>query len=63
LVLRAGRTVSAADLEALVLGLDSELSSNALQVHVFHLRSKLGKGLIQTMRGLGYRIEAPHAIG
>lgn len=63
LVLRAGRTVSAVDLEALVLGLDSELSSNALQVHVFHLRSKLGKGLIQTVRGLGYRIEAPHAMG
>ena len=63
LVVRAGRTVSAADLEALVLGLDSELSSNALQVHVFHLRSKLGKGLIQTVRGLGYRIEAPHALG
>ena len=59
LVLRAGRTVSAPDLQALVLGLDNDLHSNALQVHVFHLRSKLGKDLIQTVRGLGYRMVAP----
>nr|WP_296021467.1 response regulator transcription factor [uncultured Acidovorax sp.] len=58
LVLRAGRTVSTSDLETLVLGLESELASNALQVHIFHLRSKLGKDLIQTVRGMGYRIDA-----
>ena len=58
LVLRAGRTVSAPDLQALVLGLDNDLNSNTLQVHVFHLRSKLGKDLIQTVRGLGYRMAA-----
>lgn len=59
LVLRAGRTVSASDLEALVLGQDSDLASNALQVHVFNLRSKLGKDVIQTVRGMGYRVPAP----
>jgi len=58
LVLRAGRVVSASDLEALVLGLDGDVSSNVLQVHVFRLRSKLGKDLIETVRGLGYRIPA-----
>ena len=58
LVLRAGRIVSRADLEALVLGLDGELASNAIEVHVFKLRSKLGKALIETVRGLGYRIPA-----
>lgn len=58
LVLRAGRIVSKADLEALVLGFDSELASNSTEVHVFKLRSKLGKGLIETVRGLGYRIPA-----
>jgi len=63
LVLRAGRTVSAPDLQALVLGLDNDLNSNALQVHVFHLRSKLGKDLIQTVRGLGYRMAAPGLPG
>ena len=59
LVLRAGRIVSKADLEALVLGFDSELASNSTEVHVFKLRSKLGKALIETVRGLGYRIPAP----
>ena len=59
LVLRAGRIVSKADLEALVLGFDSELASNSTEVHVSKLRSKLGKALIETVRGLGYRIPAP----
>ncbi len=58
LALRAGRIVSKADLEALVLGFDSELSNNSTEVHVFKLRSKLGKTLIETVRGLGYRIPA-----
>ena len=59
LVLRAGRIVSRAELEALVLGFDSELASNAIEVHIFKLRSKLGKALIETVRGLGYRISSP----
>lgn len=59
LVLRAGRIVSKTDLEALVCGFDSELASNSLEVHVFKLRSKLGKSLIETVRGLGYRIPSP----
>ena len=58
LVLRAGRVVSASDLEALVLGLEGDVSSNVLQVHVFRLRSKLGRDLIETVRGLGYRLRA-----
>lgn len=58
LVLRAGRIVSKADLEALVCGFDSELASNSIEVHVFKLRSKLGKALIETVRGLGYRVPA-----
>jgi two-component system OmpR family response regulator len=58
LVLRTGRIVSRDDLEALVLGFDSELASNAIEVHIFKLRHKLGKALIDTVRGLGYRIPA-----
>ena len=46
LVLRAGRIVSRDDLEALVLGFDGELASNSIEVHIFKLRSKLGKALI-----------------
>ena len=58
LVLRAGRIVSKSELEVLVLGFESELMSNSIEVHVFKLRSKLGKTSIETIRGLGYRIAA-----
>jgi two-component system OmpR family response regulator len=61
LVLRTGRIVSRADLEALVLGFDSELASNSIEVHIFKLRSKLGKSFIETIRGLGYRVPEPSA--
>ena len=56
LVLRAGRIVPKADLEKLVHGFDSEVASNALEVHVSALRRKLGHEVIETVRGLGYRI-------
>jgi two-component system OmpR family response regulator len=58
LVLRAGRIVPKLDLERLVLGFDAELASNALEVHVSALRRKLGRELIETVRGLGYRVPA-----
>ena len=57
LVLRAGRIVPKADLERLVLGFEAELVSNALEVHVSALRRKLGRTLIETVRGLGYRVD------
>ena len=63
LVLRAGRIVSKADLERLVLGLDAEVASNALEVHVSALRRKLGHPLIETVRGLGYRVSDTGADG
>jgi two-component system OmpR family response regulator len=56
LVLRAGRIVDKAALEKLVLGFEAELASNALEVHVSALRRKLGRELIETVRGLGYRV-------
>ncbi len=59
LVLRAGRIVTKPDLEKLVLGFESELASNALEVHVSALRRKLGRELIDTVRGLGYRVGVP----
>lgn len=59
LVLRAGRIVSRSDLESLVLGFDSELASNSIEVHIFKLRNKLGKSFIETIRGLGYRVPEP----
>lgn len=59
LTLRAGRIVAKSDLERLVLGFDAEVSSNALEVHVSSLRRKLGRDLVETVRGLGYRVAAP----
>jgi two-component system OmpR family response regulator len=53
---RAGRLVAKGDLEALVHGLEGEVASNAIEVHVSSLRRKLGRGLIETVRGMGYRV-------
>lgn len=57
LALRSGRTVLKGELERLVHGFDSEISSNALEVHISSLRRKLGRDVIVTVRGLGYRLE------
>jgi len=59
LVLRAGRIVAKSDVERLVVGFDSELASNAIEVHIFGLRRKLGREIIETVRGLGYRVGRP----
>ncbi|MDO8283367.1 MAG: winged helix-turn-helix domain-containing protein, partial [Rhodoferax sp.] len=33
-----------------------EVDSNAIEVHIHNLRRKLGGGLIQTVRGVGYML-------
>jgi DNA-binding response OmpR family regulator len=43
-------------------GLDTEVESNAINVHIYHLRRKLGTGLIRTVRGLGYRLGDPRDL-
>ena len=37
----------------------SDVSSNTIEVYVHHLRQKLGKDFIRTVRGLGYCIDLP----
>jgi two-component system OmpR family response regulator len=56
LATRAGRIVSKHDLETLVAGMDGDISSNTLEVHIFNLRRKLGRSLVENVRGHGYRI-------
>ena len=56
LLTRAPRVVSKADLDTLTTGFDGESASNALELHVFNLRRKLGRDTIETVRGMGYRI-------
>lgn len=60
------QVLSKARLESALYGFDETLDSNAIEVHVHHLRRKLGESLIKTVRGVGYFIpreadtSAPH---
>ena len=54
LMLSAGRVLSREQLEQRVYGWGQDVESNAIEVHVHHLRRKLGAELIQTVRGVGY---------
>jgi DNA-binding response OmpR family regulator len=58
LMRRAGRVVPKTVLEEKLYGIDDELGSNAIPVHVHHLRRKLMDGgatvEIHTVRGVGY---------
>ena len=54
LMLNAGRVLSREQLEQHLYSWGQEVESNAIEVHVHHLRRKLGNSLIQTVRGVGY---------
>ena len=52
----AGRVLTRSQLEQSLYGWRDEPDSNALEVHIHHLRKKLGSELIRTLRGVGYTI-------
>lgn len=53
-----GRVQSRDKLESVVFQNETQVESNALEVHVHNLRKKLGhKEWIQTIRGIGYRLQ------
>ncbi|MDE1545160.1 response regulator transcription factor [Dechloromonas agitata] len=52
----AGRVLTRSQLEQSLYGWQDEPESNALEVHIHHLRKKLGSDLIRTLRGVGYSI-------
>jgi len=54
---QAGRVVSRSRMEQALYGWVKEVDSNTIEVHIHHLRKKLGSGLIRTVRGVGYRID------
>jgi len=58
LLRRAGRIVSRGDLEQLLYGYEADVASNTIEVHLSSLRRKLGRGVIETVRGMGYRLQA-----
>ncbi|MBN9147103.1 MULTISPECIES: response regulator [unclassified Nitrobacter] len=49
---------SRSDLEERLYGWDDDVESNAVEVHIHHLRNKIGREAIETVRGLGYRMRA-----
>lgn len=51
------KVLSRPRLESLLYGWGEEVASNAVEVHVHHLRKKLDKSLIMTVRGIGYRLD------
>lgn len=55
----AGRVMTRTQLEGALYGWRDEPDSNALEVHIHHLRRKLGNELIKTLRGIGYTISRP----
>lgn len=58
LVRNAGRFVSRARLEEGIYSWGEEVGSNTVEVYISRLRKRFGAELIETMRGVGYRIPA-----
>lgn len=59
LLTHPGRIFSAEQLKDRIYAYGEEVASNALNVHLHHLRRKLGRDVIETVRGLGYRLGSP----
>jgi len=57
LMSRIGHVISRARLEEALYAWGSEVESNAVEVHIHHLRKKLDPSLIRTIRGVGYIID------
>jgi len=53
---RPGAILSRTQLEQRLYGWGEEVESNAVEVHIHHLRKKLGAGFIRNVRGLGYSV-------
>lgn len=56
-LLRVGRIVTQEELAEHLYGVDDSAESNTIEVYIARLRKKLGRDLITTVRGLGYRMD------
>ncbi|MCX7176938.1 MAG: response regulator transcription factor [Proteobacteria bacterium] len=54
-----GRVLTRSQLESALYGWSRNVDSNAVEVHIHNLRSKLGAETIKTVRGVGYTIVKP----
>lgn len=52
-----GKVISRNQMIEALYGWDEEIDSNALEVHIHHLRKKFGNDLIKTIRGVGYIVQ------
>ena len=59
LMRNAGRVLTRAQLEQALYAWGEEVESNAIEVHVHHLRRKLAPDVIRTVRGVGYVLPRP----
>jgi DNA-binding response OmpR family regulator len=60
LMLNAGRVLSRRQIEERLYAWGEEVESNAVEVHVHHLRRKLAPDVIRTVRGVGYLLPREH---
>lgn len=56
LMMSAGRVLSREQLEQQLYSWGYEVESNAIEVHIHHLRKKISANVIQTVRGVGYTV-------
>jgi DNA-binding response OmpR family regulator len=61
LLRNVGRILSRSELEERLYGWGQEIESNAVEVHIHHLRRKFWRGLIRTVRGVGYTVRREDA--
>jgi two-component system OmpR family response regulator/two-component system response regulator QseB len=53
-MMHAGHVLTRDQLEKHLYSWGTEVSSNTVEVHIYHLRKKFGNEVIQTIRGVGY---------
>ena len=53
----AGKVLTRDNLETGLYAWGEEVASNAIEVHIHHLRKKLGANRIRTVRGVGYQLQ------
>ena len=57
LLLNKNRILSKSAIEEKLYSWDEDVSSNAVEVHIHHLRKKLGKDIVRTVNKMGYVLE------
>jgi len=53
---KPGEIISKQTIEDSIYGWGTEIESNTIEVHIFKLRKKLGKDVIETVKNMGYRL-------